>query len=218
MRINKLLSERLGMSRRKADGFLLTNKVHVNGVPAQQGQDVSDADTVTINDKPLPPKAAYTYLLLNKPVGYVCSHDGQGSATVYDLLPPEYQHLNPVGRLDKDSSGLLLLTNDGGLHQSLTHPSYQKIKEYQVTLNKPLTPNDQALIKKGVLLDDGISALELKLRTKDSQGWQITMHEGRNRQIRRTFEALGYKVTKLHRTKFGDYCLNNLSSGSFVLM
>lgn len=217
MRINKLLAERLGMSRRKADDFLLTNKVYVNGVPVQQGQDITDTDTVTINGKTLPAKPVYTYVLFNKPVGYVCSRDGQGSATIYDLLPPEYHHLNPVGRLDKDSSGLLLLTNDGDLHQSLTHPSYQKIKEYQLTLDKALTANDQAMIKKGVLLDDGISTLGLK-NDKNNHNWVVTMHEGRNRQIRRTFEALGYKVIRLHRTKFGDYELNKLSSGSFVVI
>lgn len=214
MRINKLLAERLGISRRKADEFLLKNDVLVNDTMALQGQDITDTDTITINGKALPAKPAYTYVLFNKPVGYVCSRDGQGSATIYDLLPSEYHHLNPVGRLDKDSSGLLLLTNDGDLHQKLTHPSYEKQKQYQVMLDKPLTPNDQALIKKGVLLDDGTSILSLG-DGKDNHSWTVTMHEGRNRQIRRTFEALGYRITKLHRTTFGDYQLGTLKNGAW---
>ncbi|HVI60827.1 MAG TPA: pseudouridine synthase, partial [Candidatus Saccharimonadales bacterium] len=113
-------------------------------------------------------------------------------------------------RLDKDSSGLLLLTDDGELANQLTHPRYGKAKEYEVELDKPLAAADQAAIKAGLELDDGPSKLVLK---GEGRHWQVTMTEGRNRQIRRTFAARGYTVTKLHRTAFGDYQLAGLSSG-----
>src|SRR5690606_28032606 len=131
-------------------------------------------------------------IMLNKPVGYVVSRAGQGSRTIYDLLPPEYHHLKPIGRLDKDSSGLLLLTNDGQLAQDLTHPQYQKIKIYEVELNiPPLQPHRETSSNHGVELDHGNSRLILDpLEDDGGRSWRFTMHEGRNRQIRRTFAAL----------------------------
>jgi len=216
VRINKYLAARLGISRRKADAILQAGRITVDGIAPSAGFDVTDENTVLIDGRQLPQEKSFTYVLLNKPVGYVCSRDGQGSSSIYDLLPHTFDHLNPVGRLDKDSSGLLLLTNDGALHNKLTHPSYEKHKEYQITLSKPLGPNDQALIKKGVLLDDGLSGLDLSLWQSDGRGWIVRMHEGRNRQIRRTFHALGYKVTSLHRTHFGDYALGNIAVGKYI--
>lgn len=216
MRINKYIAERLSMSRRKADDFLKIHDVTVNGQLAQPGQDISDSDEVFVDGKPIADKLATIYVLLNKPVGYVCSHNGQGSKTIYDLLPPEFKHLNPVGRLDKDSSGLLLLTNDGTLHQQLTHPSYQKEKVYIVTIDKPLSDTDKQHIESGVTLEDGLSALRLTLIRRDARVWQVQMHEGRNRQIRRSFEKLGYTIIALQRTKFGDYSLGSLASGDSI--
>lgn len=157
--------------------------------------------------------------MLNKPVGYVVSRDGQGSPTVYELLPKELQNLKPIGRLDKNSSGLLLLTNDGRLAQELTHPSYHKVKIYEVRLNKNLAPLHRQMISEiGIHLSDGPSKLGLERMNESSdKSWRITMHEGRNRQIRRTFESLGYAVAKLHRTTFGNYLLPvDLQSGKFV--
>ena len=154
-------------------------------------------------------------VMLNKPVGYVCSRDGQGSRTIYDLLPAELHSLKPVGRLDKDSSGLLLLTNDGGLSQKLTHPSFQKEKVYEVVLDKPLAETDKQQIEKGIELEDGLSRLQVKADSKQQSrtvnrqlsavSYIVRMHEGKNRQIRRTFSRIGYDVIKLHRTQFGDY-------------
>lgn len=152
--------------------------------------------------------------MLNKPAGYVCSRDGQGSRTVYDLLPPEMRALKPVGRLDKDSSGLLLLTNDGDLANNLTHPRYNKEKTYVVELHEPLSEPDRRKIGQGVKLEDGISKLQIK--NPAGKSFTVVMSEGRNRQIRRTFEALGYTVTKLHRTKFGPYALENLGPGKLI--
>jgi 23S rRNA pseudouridine2605 synthase len=121
-----------------------------------------------------------------------------------------------VGRLDKDSSGLLLLTNDGQLAYDLTHPSSQKEKIYEIKLEKPLTPGDKTRIEQGLMLEDGVSKLALKSLDKTGHTWQVTMHEGRNRQIRRTFATLDYDVQKLHRVQFGPYRLKNLAVGSHI--
>jgi 23S rRNA pseudouridine2605 synthase len=205
MRINKFIAAATGLSRRAADQVITEGRVQVNGAAPQTGQPVTDTDQVLLDGKELTVKTSQT-ILLHKPVGLVVSRDGQGSRTIYDLLPPELHHLKPVGRLDKDSSGLLLLTSDGELAQQLTHPKYQKTKVYEVTLNKPLQTHDKQHITRGVELVDGPSQLELT-KLADDKNWQIRMHEGRNRQIRRTFVMLGYQVTKLHRTAFGDYHL-----------
>ncbi len=206
------------MSRRSADEAIAAGRVHVDNVPARPGQDVNQTNHVLLNGKSivLTAKAPLT-IMLNKPVGYVCSRDGQGSKTVYALLPPPYHTLKPVGRLDKDSSGLLLLTSDGQLAQRLTHPSFQKTKVYEVTLDKPLKPADWEIINnQGVTLADGPSRLELKeLRKNDRFQWLVTMREGRNRQIRRTFAARSYRIAKLHRTHFGSYRLGSLPAGQW---
>lgn len=219
MRLNKFLAINTDLSRRSADNAIKLGQVKVNGQLPSIGADINDTDQVSLNGQLIQvnQKTLLT-IALNKPVGYVCSKDGQGSPTVYDLLPPKYHHLNIAGRLDKDSSGLLIFTNDGDLLNQLTHPKFNKNKIYHVTLNKPLIPSDQQAIQKGVMLQDGLSKLGLKLWRRDGKGWQITMQEGRNRQIRRTFNALGYKVVDLHRTSIGPYNLNNLKSAEFKLI
>jgi 23S rRNA pseudouridine2605 synthase len=136
---------------------------------------------------------------------------------VYDLLPSEYHHLNPVGRLDKDSSGLLLLTNDGQLAYELTHPKFEKTKVYQVALDKPLTDSDRQHITAGIDLEDGLSRLKLEKQASSTE-WLVKMSEGRNRQIRRTFAAAGYTVKKLNRIRFGDYDLGGLPQGKTLLI
>lgn len=215
MRLNKYIASGTDMSRRRADVYIEAGRVTINGKMAEQGQTVQDGDVVEVEGKLVTPPAQHTTIMFNKPRGVVVSRDGQGSDTVYDLLPPEYQRLNPIGRLDKDSSGLLLLTDDGTLAQSLSHPSHQKIKIYEVTLDKPLQPLHRQMISDhGLQLTDGLSRLQLeRLQDGDDRGWQVAMHEGRNRQIRRTFEALGYTVQTLHRTQFGSYLLGDLAPG-----
>lgn len=214
MRINKYVASATGLSRRAADQAIADGRVQLNGQLAQLGDTVKDGNIVTLDNGAITPVVKTLTLILNKPVGYVVSRDGQGSKTVYDILPSEYDHLKPVGRLDKDSSGLLLMTNDGELANQLTHPKYAKTKIYQIELNKPLAPLHQQMINDfGVQLEDGPSKLNLQKLNDHGKQWQITMSEGRNRQIRRTFAALGYMVKKLHRTNFGDYSLGQLKSG-----
>jgi 23S rRNA pseudouridine2605 synthase len=206
MRINKVVAVASELSRRGADEAIAAGRVTVNGQAAEPGMDVSSADLIMLDGRPLRASAETLTIMLNKPPGYVVSRDGQGSQTIYDLLPAEYQRLNPIGRLDKYSSGLLLLTNDGQLAQELTHPSKQKRKVYELLLDKPLQPLHRQMISDhGLQLEDGDIA------------WIVTMHEGRNRQIRRTFESLGYRVTHLHRTQFGEYILGDLAKGAYDL-
>ncbi len=216
MRLNKFVAQASGLSRRAADSAIEQGRVTVNGAGATTGQNADSQDVVKLDGRVLqPPAQIVTIVVLNKPVGYVVSRDGQGNKTIYDLLPPEFRQLKPVGRLDKNSSGLLLLTNDGQLAYKLTHPKYQKTKIYEVALNKPLAPLHRQMINDhGIRLDDGLSQLTLERLTEgDDRRWRVQMHEGRNRQIRRTFAALGYDVQKLHRTHFGAYMLNKLQTG-----
>lgn len=213
MRINKFVAAASGISRRAADSAISEGRVLVNGSLPVLGQTISDNDVVLLDGKQLSEPQKPITIMLNKPVGYVASRDGQGSKTVYDLLPAEYHSLKPVGRLDKDSSGLLLLTNDGAMAHQLTHPSFGKQKLYVATLDKPLSEADRSELEYGVRVEDYTSRLGLS--PLGGNDWQVKMSEGKNRQIRRTFAALNYTVTKLHRTDFGDYSLGNLASGSF---
>ncbi|MEO6760908.1 MAG: pseudouridine synthase [Candidatus Saccharimonadales bacterium] len=215
MRINKFVAQASHLSRRKADQAIASGQVLVNNQPPNLGQDITATDVVTLRGQQLKTPVTNTTIVLNKPAGFVVSRDGQGGRTIYDLLPPEYQSLNPVGRLDKYSSGLLLLTNDGQLAQDLTHPSHQKVKIYEILLDKPLEPLHQQMISDyGVRLEDGPSKPQLERQIEgDDIAWIVTMSEGRNRQIRRTFDALGYRVTHLHRTNFGPYVLDDLKPG-----
>ena len=254
IRLNKFLAERLGVSRREADALITAGKIIVNGEPANLGNKIDDKSKVCYNNKLIPFANEYIYLAFNKPVGYVCSRRAQGPApTLYELLPAKYQHLKTVGRLDKDSSGLILLTNDGDFAFRMTHPKFRKEKIYEVELDRPLEPLHQQMISDyGVILEDGPSKFlvvrkeepdilsgafrsaaarelarsprgdgrERRGAGKDGQAplYTVMLTEGRNRQIRRTFAALGYKVTKLHRIQFGKYELGGLAFGKYGII
>lgn len=215
MRINKYIALATNLSRRGADAAIDDYRVGINGKTAQMGSEVVSSDIVTLDNRVITPPVNRVTIMFNKPSGYIVSKDGQGGETIYDLLPFEYERLNPVGRLDKDSSGLILLTNDGDLAQKLTHPSYQKRKVYELTIDKPLQPLHRQMISDhGIKLDDGPSKLQLeRLNEGNDLEWKVTMSEGRNRQIRRTFAVLDYDIQKLHRTSFGEYRLDNLATG-----
>lgn len=216
-RLNKYLAFHLGISRREADTLIENGKILVDDLPATLGGRVEQGQLVTVKGKPVKEKTGYTYIALNKPRGYVSSRKQQGeNPTLYSLLPKELHHLKPVGRLDKDSSGLLLLTDDGDFAFHMTHPQFYKVKTYTVSLDHALEPLHQQMISDfGIHLEDGPSKLSLERQTDDRKTWTVTMHEGRNRQIRRTFGALGYTVDVLHRTAFGTYSLNGLTDGKF---
>lgn len=215
MRLNRYIAQYSGISRRKADTLIEQKRVVVNRAVANLGTQVNDNDSVVVDGiKVLAVKRDIKVVLLNKPVGYVCSQDGQGALTVYDLLQNNMKSLKIAGRLDKDSSGLVVLTNDGQLLNQLTHPSNDNEKVYQVTLSKPLEDGAIANFAKGVDIgDERVSKLEvLPIRELT---YEVRIHEGRNRQIRRSFEALGYNVIGLHRTNLGPYSLEDLSPQQF---
>ena len=225
IRLNKFLAEHLGISRRAADslienGEILIEKPGENKRPAVLGEHIDKDTKIWHNnkilevDKPL----QYIYLALNKPLNYICSKKRQGDTpTIYEILPEKYQKLKTVGRLDKNSSGLILLTNDGDFAFQMTHPKFYKEKQYKVELDRPLEPLHQQMIADfGVSLPDGRSRLGLSHTDNTRKSWLVTMSEGRNRQIRRTFAAVGYEVTKLHRIQFGKYQLGDLKEGNFV--
>ena len=217
IRLNKFLAERLGLSRREADDEIASGHVTVNGTPVTLGARIDKNDKVCYNKKIVPFQTDFLYLAFNKPIGYVCSRRAQGSApTLYELLPPEYRKLKTVGRLDKDSSGLILLTNDGDYAFQMTHPKFHKEKIYEVKLDKALEPLHQQMISDyGIILEDGPSKFTV---IRDGSKYIVKLSEGRNRQIRRTFAALGYTVVGLHRTTFGKYALSHLAPGKYVII
>lgn len=221
LRLNKFLAERLGVSRREADDLISAGKVTIDGKKSILGARIDKTSKVCYNNKIVPFDTDFLYVAMNKPIGYVCSRRAQGNApTLYDLLPKEYTKLKTVGRLDKDSSGLILLTNDGDFAFQMTHPKFHKEKVYEVVLNKPLEPLHQQMISDfGVMLDDGPSKFTvIRLEDKSQAKYTVILSEGRNRQIRRTFAALGYTVKSLHRTQFGKYQLSGLQSGKYVII
>lgn len=217
-RVNKYLATNIGLARREADSLVDQGRVTINGQVAILGAHVNDGDHVMLDGKEIPLRTQHTLIAVNKPVGYVCSRKKQGdSPTIYTLLPSKYQTLKLVGRLDRNSSGLILLTSDGDLSHRLTHPSFAKQKIYQVSLDRDLAPlHHQMIVDHGIILDDGVSQFQLQRdHGNNSRDWLVTMHEGRNRQIRRTFSALGYTVVKLHRTNFGNYALGDIKPGEY---
>jgi len=221
LRLNKYLALHMAISRREADNLIDQRKATINGQEATLGARFSEGDIIIVDGKKIAGTTKYEYIALNKPTGYVCSRKQQGdNPTIYELLPEKYHHLKPVGRLDRDSSGIILLTNDGDFAYQMTHPSFFKTKIYNVRLEDDLAPLHQQMISDyGIKLDDGPSKIQLeRMNETDRKSWIITMHEGRNRQIRRTFGSLGYTVKKLHRTNFGNYALGDIQPGKFEII
>ena len=218
-RLNKFLALQLGISRRQADELIEKGRISINGKNAQLGERFKVGDEIKLGEKIISKtREEKKYVIFNKPRGYVCSRKKQGeNETIYAILPKEFSVLKPVGRLDKDSSGILLLTNDGDFAFQMTHPKFRKVKEYLVSLDTPLQPIHQQMIADfGINLPDGKSQLGLERIDDSRKNWKVIMSEGRNRQIRRTFLAIGYEVEELHRTVFGSYILpKDLNFGDF---
>lgn len=218
-RLNKFLALQLGISRRQADELIEKGRISINGKTAQLGERFKAGDEIKLGEKIISKtREDKKYVIFNKPRGYVCSRKKQGeNETIYAILPKEFSVLKPVGRLDKDSSGILLLTNDGDFAFRMTHPKFRKVKEYLVSLDTPLQPIHQQMIADfGINLSDGKSQLGLERLDDSRKNWKVIMSEGRNRQIRRTFSAIGYEVEELHRTVFGSYILpKDLNFGDF---
>ena len=218
MRLNRFLAQSGICSRREADDFITAGLVSVNGkIVTELGTKVMPTDEVRFNDSRVQGEKK-VYLVLNKPKGYVTSLDDPHAAkTVMDLVRGACtERIYPVGRLDKNSLGLLLFTNDGDMTKQLTHPSYRKKKIYQVSLDKPLTRADMDRIAEGVTLEDGeIHADEISYVKENKQEVGIEIHSGRNRIVRRIFESLGYTVTKLDRVYYAGLTKKNLKRGAW---
>jgi pseudouridine synthase len=214
VRINQFVASASGLSRRAADIAIAGGRVTIGTRPAMTGESApTDAD-IRLDGKSLLLPTSFTYLMLNKPTGYVSSRTQQGpDPTLYALLPADYRDLRITGRLDRDSSGLVILTDDGNFIHRYTHPSNGHSKTYIVLLQKPLTTSDRDRLAAGVELEDGPSFITVTARS--GSRLTVTIGEGRNRQIRRTFGALGYTVESLHRTAVGGITLGRLAPGTY---
>jgi 23S rRNA pseudouridine2605 synthase len=213
MRLNAWLARAGVASRRKADELIKAGRVTVNGEPGQLNTFVSARDDVRLDGRPLA-KQQLAYVLLNKPAGVVTTaRDPQGRPTVVDLV----QHPSrvvPVGRLDADTTGVLLLTNDGELAHRLAHPRYEVDKVYEVECRT--RPSDAELhrLGEGVELDDGPTR-PARVRRLGGSRIEVVIHEGRNRQVRRMVEAVGHRVRRLHRSRYGPLTLEGLEPGAW---
>ena len=218
VRLNRFISQSGVCSRREADDFILAGVVTVNGqVVTELGTKILPTDEVRFNDERLQGEKN-VYLVLNKPKGYVTSlDDPYADKTVMDLVKNACtERVYPVGRLDKNSVGLLLITNDGDITRQLTHPSCHKKKIYQVTLDKPLTRADMDTLTEGITLEDGdIFADEIAYASEDKRSVGVEIHSGRNRIVRRMFEHLGYTVQKLDRVYYAGLTKKNLKRGAW---
>lgn len=225
-RLNKFIASSGLCSRRKADEFIENGDVIVNGrIVKELGFQVGTKDKVSVNGKLIKP-LKLEYYRFYKPAGYITtSEDEKGRKTIYDLIPPELKNLKPVGRLDKDSTGLIIMTNDGELINEMTHPSIKVPKIYLVSVNGKLTVEDGEKMYNGIEIETDTGekkiayaqVLPIELENKKSTV-QVTLHQGINRQIRKMFAFLGFEVISLKRVQHGTITLEGLKKGQIKPM
>lgn len=217
MRINKFISIAGVCSRRKADLLIKSGKIELNGhIVKTLGVDVKDSDVVKYEGKVLNFNNVFKYYILNKPKNFITTcFDPRGRETVIKLIPNRNIRLYPIGRLDRNTTGLLIITNDGMLSNKLIHPSFNVVKKYNVVLDRAITRNDEILLKKGVLLEDGYFKFDDIFVFDDRRKLNVVMHSGRNRIIRRVFSRLGYNVKGLDRYYYAGLSKKNLELGKF---
>lgn len=222
-RIDQWLANLGYCSRRSSAEWLRAGRVTVDGKPTKDGSLKVDAGRLLVDGEPLDQPEGLL-ILMNKPTGLVCSHDEREGPQVYQLLPERWLRRNPqpitVGRLDKDTSGCLLITDDGRLAHDLTSPKHKVEKVYEVTVDKPLQPYLIDLFAAGGLMldNDTKPCLPAKLEIRDTVQATLILTEGRYHQVRRMFAAEGWTVTALHRSRFGAYTLAGLNSGEWRLL
>jgi len=218
----KVLTEAGVGSRRRMADTIKNGRVEVNGELVEDFRHPvnPETDRVSINGKAVDLKPRRTvYLMVNKPVGILTTtSDERGRRTVLDILPDKYRHLRlyPVGRLDKDSTGLLLLTNDGELTYRLTHPKFEHDKEYLIQIESALKPDEKRKLEKGFELEDGMTypVVIKDIKSPPPFNYSITTHEGRKRQVRRMLANLGYRVLAIKRIRMGSLNLGNLKESA----
>jgi pseudouridine synthase len=221
MRLQKLISESGFLSRRKSDEAIFTQRVSVNGkIITSPGHQVDpQKDRIELDGKEIKIKSEKIYLLLNKPENMICTKsDTHNRSTIYDLIPSEFHHLDPAGRLDKDTSGLIILSNDGEFIYQITHPKFELEKEYLVTINGIINEEKIRRLETGVLIENHKTApakiQNLKTGNNQSQ-MTITIHEGKKRQIRLMYEKVGFRIKTLQRIRIGKIKIANLAEKNF---
>ncbi len=222
-RLQKIISRAGAASRREAERMILSGRVQLNGqVVTELGvQAEFGRDEIAIDGQVLKLQVPRLYFLLNKPQGYISAvKDDRDRKTVLDLLPKVKEYIYPVGRLDYDTEGLLILTNDGEMMNGLLHPSYEINKTYVAQAQGVVKQGQLQKLAEGILLEDGMTApakVKLLKQAKDHSSClvQLTIHEGRNRQVRRMLQAVGHKVLKLRRTSFAGLTLQGVELGAY---
>lgn len=218
MRLNRYIAHAGLCSRREADELIATGQITVNSKVMDEMGSLVKPDDVVKYGKRLLNKEKLVYVLLNKPKDFITTtEDPEDRKTVMSLVATACkERIYPVGRLDRNTTGLLLLTNDGELSEKLMHPSHKAIKIYQVDLDKPLTASDEKSIIEGVTLEDGLAPVdEFEVLSKERDIVGIKIHLGRNRIVRRIFEHLGYKVERLDRVMYGGLTKKDLPRGNW---
>ena len=220
-RLQKVLAKAGMASRRKAEKFIEDGIITVNGVVVTElGTKVNpDKDSIKVNGKLITHIEPKVYIMLNKPKGYITTlNDPQKRPIVTDLIKDIKQRVFPVGRLDYDTEGILLLSNDGDLAHKLLHPSSKVLKTYLLETCGMLSPSEIRKLKSGIELSDGLTApaqLNLIKRTKGKSRWEISIYEGRKRQVKRMFEGIGHSIYGLKRVRFGPLGLGGLKPGKY---
>lgn len=215
VRLNKYLANAGIASRRKSDEIISSGAVKVNGVTVTElGMRIGPGDSVTVNGDPISFDKLLTYIILNKPKDCITTNsDEKGRTTVLDVVKSR-ERVFPVGRLDRNTTGVILLTNDGDLAYRLTHPKFQVVRVYKVRLDKGLQNDDMRAIARGVELDDGpTQPCQIAIDPGDSRDVVVSLTEGRNREVRRIFEARGYEVRRLDRKYYATLSTRGLMRG-----
>ncbi len=216
MRINKYIAQAGICSRRKADELITQGRIKINGILLKElGYQVKDDDLVYFDDKLITLIKEKYYYMLNKPVGYVCTNEDKfAEKTIFDLIENKTK-LFSIGRLDADSRGLILITNDGDLYNRIIHPKNEILKEYSIVLDKEFEANDKSKIESGVDIGDYVTTTSYIELSNDKTKLNIKISEGKNRQIRRMFDAFSYKVIDLKRVAIAELKLGSLQEGQY---
>lgn len=216
MRLNKFISETGSCSRREADRWIAEGRVAVNGQPATLGTQVGAGDAVTVDGRPLAAPTRHVYLALNKPVGIICTTERQVAGNIIDFVNHP-QRIFPVGRLDRDSCGLILLTNDGDIVNELLRVEHGHEKEYRVTVDRPVTELFLRCMADGVRIM-GVMTRPCRVERAGRNAFRIVLTQGLNRQIRRMCSALGYQVRSLERVRIDHITLHGLVRGAWRVL
>ncbi len=218
VRLNRFLASCGVASRRGSETFIEQGRVEINGeIITDLSARVQPGDHVKFDNKLLREASDLT-ILLHKPKGYLCTRDDPGGRpTIYELLPAKFRQIHYIGRLDYQSEGLLMLTSSGELTEKLTHPRHHIEKEYEVQLNRPFDPEMTQHLLSGIHLDEGLAKADL-VAIESRRRIRLVLTQGYNRQIRRMFSRLNYKVRKLERIRIGNLMVNDLSTGEYRIL